>query len=332
MNILITGGLGFIGSHICVELLNINHNVIVIDNLVNSKRSVIDKIKEITNKNIHFYQFDLNDKCLLNDIFKKYNFDAIIHLAGLKSVGESITMPITYYNNNIGITLNLLEMVKRYNIKKFVFSSSATVYGSQSKMPVNEHNDTGIGITNPYGRTKYFIEEIIKDFSHNSDCKFVILRYFNPIGSHESGLIGENPNNIPNNLMPLILNVVKKKSEHISIFGTDYDTPDGTCIRDFIHVVDLAKAHIKSIEFKQNNNIEIFNIGTGNGVSVSELLSTFMSSNKIMLSIKYANKRNGDLPSVYANVDKANNLLEWKAEKTVTDMCKDAYNYVMKNN
>ncbi len=328
--ILITGGLGFIGSHIVVELLNRNNDIIVIDNLCNSKMSVKERIEEITNKTFNLFIFDICDKILLEDIFKKYNITKIIHLAGLKAVGESINKPLKYYNTNLISTLNLLEMVEKYNVTKFIFSSSATVYGTPMEIPVYETTQTGLNITNPYGRTKYMLEEIIKDFSVTSLCNFIILRYFNPVGAHSSGLIGEDPNDIPNNLMPYILKVAIKDYYELKIFGDDYDTYDGTCIRDFIHVVDLAVAHILSLDLIINNKLEIFNLGTGRGTSVLELVTVFARINDIDIPYKFVNRREGDVVLNYADTTKANTILKWKAEKTVEDMCRDSYNFICK--
>ena len=328
--ILVTGGLGFIGSHIVVELLNNNYNVIVIDNLSNSKISVRDKIEKITNKTFELFVFDICNNILLDEIFEKFNISTIIHLAGLKAVNESIKNPLLYYNKNIISTLNLLEMVDKYNIQKFIFSSSATVYGIPTEIPLFENSTVGLNITNPYVKTKYMLEEIIKDFSITNNiinkCQFVILRYFNPVGAHNSGLIGEDPNDITNNLMPYILKVATKQYNKLSIYGNDYSTRDGTCMRDFIHVVDLAKAHVASIIYNNiNSNLEVFNIGTGIGTTVLELVNTFVSINNIDVLYEYAPRRQGDIESNYANVDKANNLLNWKAEKTIEDMCRDSY-------
>jgi UDP-glucose 4-epimerase len=325
--ILVTGGLGFIGSHIVVELLNRNYNVVVIDNLSNSKITVKNKIEQITNKTFDLFVFDICDKILLEDVFKKFQFTSIIHLAGLKAVGESINKPLKYYNTNLLSTLNLLEMIDKYNISKFIFSSSATVYGTPTEIPLFETSQTGLNITNPYGRTKYMLEEIIKDFSLTSECNFIILRYFNPVGSHESGLIGEDPNDIPNNLMPYILKVATKEFNKLSIYGNDYDTHDGTCIRDFIHVVDLALAHVKSLELYSNNKLEIFNIGTGKGTSVLELVNIFSSTNLIDIPYQFVDRRIGDVVINYADTTKANNILNWKAVKSIEDMCRDAYNF-----
>jgi UDP-glucose 4-epimerase len=329
--VLVTGGLGFIGSHICVELLQQNYNVIVIDNLSNSKIETRNQINKITNKKFIFYNFDICDNISLNKIFKIFNITSTIHLAGLKSVNESISDPLLYYNTNITSTINLLKNINKHKIKKFIFSSSSTVYGSQLDMPLYETNKTGENITNPYGKSKYMIEEIISDFSKTSECKFIILRYFNPIGAHSSGLIGENPNNIPNNLMPYILRVVSGDYKELKIYGNNYNTPDGTCIRDFIHVVDLAKAHIKSLEYNNINNIEVFNIGTGKGTSVIELINTFIKVNQVDIPYVFDKRRDGDLPISFTNTDKANKLLNWYAEKNINDMCIDSYNFIKMN-
>ncbi len=330
--ILVTGGLGFIGSHIVVELLNNNYNVIVIDNLSNSKITVKDKIKLITNKSFELFIFDICDKLLLEDLFKKYKISIIIHLAGLKSVNESIKKPLLYYNKNIISTLNLLEMVEKYDVKKFIFSSSATVYGIPTEIPLFENSQVGLNITNPYGKTKYMIEEIIKDYNYSNNlCKFVILRYFNPVGAHSSGLIGEDPNDIPNNLMPYILKVATNKYDKLSIYGNDYNTRDGTCIRDFIHVVDLAKAHMASIKYNSDSNYDVFNIGTGKGTTVLELVNTFIYVNNINVPYEFIARRSGDIESNYANVNKANNLLNWTADYSIDIMCRDAYNYAKNN-
>jgi UDP-glucose 4-epimerase len=330
--ILVTGGLGFIGSHIVVELLNNNYNVIVVDNLSNSKITVKDKIETITNKTFELFIFDLCDKSLLEDLFNKFKISTIIHLAGLKSVNESIKKPLFYYNKNIVSTLNLLEMVDTYNITKFIFSSSATVYGTPTEIPLFETSQVGLNITNPYGKTKYMLEEIIKDYHFNNNiCKFVILRYFNPVGAHSSGLIGEDPNDIPNNLMPYILKVATNIYDKLSIYGNDYNTRDGTCIRDFIHVVDLAKAHMASIKYNSDSNYDVFNIGTGKGTTVLELVNTFIYVNNIDVPYEFTARRSGDIESNYANVNKANNLLNWTAKYSIEDMCMDSYHYAKNN-
>lgn len=340
MSILVTGGMGFIGSHICVELLNLNYNVIIIDNLSNSNINTFDKIKKITNNdNITFYNIDLLDYDILFNIFKSNNIDTIIHCAGLKAVKESIDLPLKYYNDNLNMTFNLLKLIKKFNINKFIFSSSATVYGLNNKI-FTENDIIGQNITNPYGQTKYFQEVILKDFSkQNKNTHFVILRYFNPVGAHKSGLIGENPNGIPNNLMPYIIRVacnnnINKFTDEIynklTIFGKDYDTCDGTCERDFIHVVDLAKAHIKAIEYKNENNYDVFNIGTGQATSVLKIVNKFIDCNKTVLNYKFGNRRVGDPSKVTCDVSKANNILKWKSELSLDDMVKDSWNFASK--
>jgi UDP-glucose 4-epimerase len=328
--ILVTGGFGFIGSHICVELLNANHNIIVIDNLSNSKIDVYNKIVSITNKEFKYFIFDLLDKSLVYDVFKKYNIKSIIHLAGLKAVNESIKNPLKYYRTNIDTTLNLLELINDFNIEKFIFSSSATVYGLPSEIPLKETSQVGLNITNPYGQTKYMLEKIIMDFSKTSSCKFIILRYFNPVGAHPSGLIGEDPNDIPNNLMPYLLKVANGTYPELKIFGNDYESEDGTCVRDFIHVVDLAKAHLKSIEYLNKDNLEIFNIGTGKGTSVLELVNTFINVNNIKLKYSFGPKREGDIPKMYCDASKAKYVLKWEPTKTIENICFDSFNFINK--
>lgn len=341
-DILVTGGLGFIGSHICVELLNNNYNVIIIDNLINSKREILNNIIKITNnKNIKLYEEDLLHKENILNIFKNENIDIIIHCAGLKSVNESINLPYKYYNENINMTLNLLEIMNIFPIKKFIFSSSATVYGVNNNNKFFIENDIiGQNITNPYGQTKYMQEIMLKDFAFkNKDIDFVILRYFNPVGSHKSGLIGEDPNGIPNNLMPFILRVAANNNslgfkedtyDCLKIFGNNYNTKDGTCIRDFIHVVDLAKAHEKCIHLNEKNNYNVFNIGTGKGTSVLEMVNAFKKVNKINLNYIFSNKREGDPEIVTCNVDKARNILKWETTLNIDDCVKDGWNYITK--
>ena len=331
MKILVTGGTGYIGSHTCCELLDNNYDVVIIDNLCNSKKEVIDKIKKITNKDLSFYEGDVCNKELLNKIFNEHKIDAVIHFAGLKAVGESVSLPLEYYRNNIDSTLSLLETMKEHNCKNIIFSSSATVYGEQDE-PMREDMELKTP-TNPYGKTKLYIENILKDlYVSDNDWKITLLRYFNPVGAHSSGLIGENPNGIPNNLMPYILKVAIGSLPCLTIFGNDYNTPDGTCIRDYIHVVDLAKGHLKALTHALNNepSLNIYNLGTGRGVSVKEIVETFERVNNIKLNYKYGDRRTGDLGVVYANVSKALNELNWQTEKTLEDMCKDSYNFAIK--
>lgn len=336
MTILITGGLGFIGSHTIVELINNNNDILIIDNLSNSKIEVLDKIKIITKtENINFIKMDILDKNKLEKVFNDYKIDTIIHFAAVKSVSESIKLPDKYYKINIEGTLNLLAMMTKFNCKNFIFSSSATVYGEQN-YPVNENSQTGVNITNPYGKTKYFVEEIIKDYSKAyPSLNFVILRYFNPVGAHESGLIGEDPNDIPNNLLPYILKVAVNKLDKLTIFGNDYNTCDGTCIRDFIHVVDLAKAHLSALIALIENKIsglKIYNVGTGKGVTVGEFIKTFEKINNIKINWVYGPRREGDIETVYSKVDKIYNELGWECKKKLNDICKDSYNFIKMNN
>jgi len=339
--ILITGGLGYIGSHICVELLNNNYNIIIVDNLSNSNIDVYNKIKLLTDKNPKLYIIDLLDFDELKKVFNKHIITSIIHCAGLKAVGESINNPLNYYDTNINSTINLLKLCSKYKVKQFIFSSSATVYGN-NYYPVDEHSSIGSGITNPYGYTKLFIEQILNDYSKINDIKIISLRYFNPVGCHSSGLIGENPNGIPNNLMPYILKVCIKNNfnnelddcyNELKIFGNDYDTIDGTCIRDFIHVVDLANAHLKALEYFNNMDInyDIFNIGTGKGTSVLELIETFKDINKVVIPYRIIDRREGDLECVYCRCDKANKLLNWYSKKSLEDICIDSLTFCKNN-
>ena len=331
MKILVTGGCGFIGSHTTVELLERNYEVVIIDNFSNSKPDVLEKIKTITNKEFYFYEGDVCDKDILNKIFKEHKIDAVIHFAGYKAVGESVNKPLMYYRNNIDSTLSLCEVMSENNCKKIVFSSSATVYGTPEKLPLDEN--CRLSTTNPYGTTKLYIEGILRDlYVSDNNWSIAILRYFNPIGAHKSGLIGENPNDIPNNLMPYIVKVANKELECLSIFGDDYDTHDGTGVRDFIHVVDLALGHIKAIEkVLKDKGCDCYNLGTGNGYSVLDLVNTFEKVNNVKVPYKIASRRPGDIAACYANPDYAFNKLGWKAEKTLEEMCKDAWNFVNKN-
>lgn len=328
MNILVTGGTGYIGSHTSVELLNAGHNIVIIDNLSNSKIDVIDKIKTITNKDFKFYEGDCCDKELLNRIFDENKIDAVIHFAGYKAVGESVKLPLKYYRNNLDSTISLLEVMNSHNCKKLVFSSSATVYGKPESLPIKE--DFPLSTTNPYGTTKLMIEGILKDlYISDNNWSIAILRYFNPIGAHKSGLIGENPRDIPNNLMPYIVKVATKELEILSIFGNDYNTKDGTGVRDYIHVVDLAKGHIKAIEkIASNKGLDCYNLGTGNGYSVLELVETFKRVNNIDVNYKIVERRPGDIDACYADPSYAKQELNWEAELGIEEMCRDAYNYV----
>jgi len=330
MHILLTGGLGFIGSHVAVLLGNTDHKVTIIDNLYNSTLSVYDNILKLAEhpENFDLVEGDVTVKTDLEKIFQSKHIDGIIHFASLKSVGESIEHPLTYYSQNLNGTLCLLEMMKKYDCKKFIFSSSATVYGSQEP-PLLETHQTGAGLTNPYGQTKYFQEQILQDFSKvNPDFEITLLRYFNPVGAHPSGLIGEDPNGIPNNLFPFVLRVASRQYNELSIFGDDYNTPDGTCVRDFIHVMDLARGHISAINYSKNGT-NIYNLGTGKGVSVMELMKSFEKVNNITIPYKITERRPGDLESVYSDAKKAKECLHWETTCTIEDVCKDGYNFII---
>ncbi len=330
MKILVTGGCGYIGSHTVIELLENNYEVIIIDNFSNSKRDVLDKIKIITNKNFIFYEGDVCDNSILEKIFSENFIDGVIHFAGFKAVGESVEKPLMYYRNNLDATLSLLETMNKFNCKKIVFSSSATVYGDAKEAKFVETIKKGTP-SNPYGKTKTVIEDILEDlYTSDPTWSITMLRYFNPVGSHASGLIGDDPSGIPNNLMPYILRVAVGELECLTIFGNDYDTPDGTCIRDYIHVVDLAKGHIKALDqlFNLESGIKIYNLGSGKGVSVTEIVTTFERVNNLKLNYRYGERRSGDLPNICADPSLALKELNWKTEKTLEDMCKDAYNFI----
>ena len=327
MSILVTGGAGFIGSHTVVELLEKNEEIVIVDNFINSKPEVLDKIKEITGKNFKFYEVDLLDKENLEKVFKENEIEAVIHFAGLKAVGESVQKPVEYYHNNITGTLILLELMKQYGCKKIIFSSSATVYGIPKEVPIKE--DFPLATTNPYGSTKLMIEQILRDVCI-SDKEFcaILLRYFNPIGAHKSGLIGENPTGIPNNLMPYINQVAEGKLDHLNIFGNDYPTVDGTGVRDYIHVVDLAKGHVKALaKARHLIGAEAYNLGTGKGYSVLEIVKAFEKANNLKIKYEMTARRPGDIAECYADPSKAKQELGWSAEKDLEEMCKDAWNY-----
>ena len=338
MNILVTGGLGFIGSHVVVELLQNNYKVIIIDNLSNSKKSVLSKIELISNKKVLFYQKNLKDD--ISQIFNDQIIHAVIHLAGLKSVGESVNNPLLYYSENIYSTINLIKIMEQYKCYNLIFSSSATVYGNQ-KSPLREDMKIGNGITNPYGKTKYMIEEILHDYSKsNINFKVISLRYFNPIGSHPTGLIGEDPNGLPNNLMPYILNVAYKNNidftmeeyDCLSIFGNNYNTKDGTAIRDYIHVVDLARAHLLALKnIDKINKYRYYNIGSGKGVSVLDIINTFKKVNKISLPYQICERRVGDLEEVFCDTNKSIKELGFKPKYNLSDMCQHSWNFKKKN-
>lgn len=325
MNILVTGGAGYIGSHTIIELIKNNHSVVVIDNLVNSSHEALRRVEEITNTSIPFYEIDLRDFDGLRGVFAENSIDAVIHFAGLKSVGESVSDPLRYYRTNLDSTLALLSVMSEHNVKQLVFSSSATVYGTPSELPLREISEIGRGLTNPYGKTKYMIEEILHDITiSDEDWKITILRYFNPIGAHESGKIGEDPNEIPNNLMPYISQVAIGRRQSLSVFGNDYDTPDGTGVRDYIHVVDLARGHVAAVG-RLGKGSHNYNLGSGIGTSVLELISAFEKASNKSIPYVVVDRRPGDIASCYADVTKALQELDWKTEKTIEDACRDSW-------
>ena len=331
MTILVTGGTGYIGSNTVVKLIENNYDVIIVDNFSNSKPIVLDKLKKITGKDIKFYEIDLLDKEKLEVVFKENKIDAVIHFAGFKAVGESVKKPLMYYRNNIDSTLNLLELMVKYSVKKIVFSSSATVYGDPEELPIKE--TARLSVTNPYGATKLYIEGILKDlYISDNSFRIAILRYFNPIGSDDTGLLGEDPNGIPNNLMPYIVKVANKELSHLNIFGDDYDTPDGTGVRDYIHVVDLAQGHVKALRYlDENPGLDYYNLGTGKGYSVLEMVKAFERVNNISVPYEIIGRRDGDIATCYADTNKAFKKLDWRAERGLDDMVKSAYDYVLKN-
>ena len=331
MKVLVTGGAGYIGSHTCVELLNNGHDVIIVDNLSNSKPEVINRIKELTGRDFKFYKADILNKKEIDKIFKENNIEAVIHFAGLKAVGESVKIPLRYYYNNVTGTLVLCEVMQKHNVKKMVFSSSATVYGKPKTVPITE--DFPLSAANPYGRTKLMIEQILRDvYVSDNDWSIALLRYFNPIGAHESGRIGEDPNGIPNNLMPYITQVAIGKRERLNVFGDDYDTHDGTGVRDYIHVVDLAKGHLKALEkVMATKGVEAYNLGTGVGYSVLDVVRNFEKVTGKKIPYVITSRRPGDIDKCYADPTKACKELGWKAEKTLEDMCKDAWNWQRNN-
>lgn len=331
MTVLVTGGAGYIGSHTCVELLKEGYEVVIVDNLSNSKSKSLERVREITGKNLFFYKVDIRDKESLKRVFDKHVIDAVIHFAGYKSVEESVKNPLKYYGNNIYGTLVLLDVMKEYKVNKIVFSSSATVYGAPKQVPISENSP--LSVTNPYGRTKLLIEEILHDiYASDQNWKIIILRYFNPIGAHSSGLIGEDPNGIPDNLMPYITQVAIGKLNELRVFGNDYPTVDGTGVRDYIHVVDLAKGHLKSIiKLKQLKGINIYNLGTGRGYSVLEVIKSFEKVTGKKIPYKFVNKRPGDVAICYADVDKAKNELDWTAKRGIEEMCADAWRWQVNN-
>ena len=331
MAILLTGGAGFIGSHTALALLDADEDIIIADNFCNSSLKVLDRLVAITDKHPPLIRADCCDRAAMDQLFSEFDISAVIHFAGLKAVGESVGKPLLYYRNNLDSTLSILEAMRAHGCHRFVFSSSATVYGDQPA-PLLETMPTG-SCSNPYGWTKFMIEEILKSACQaDPELSVVLLRYFNPIGAHPSGLIGENPNGIPNNLMPYITQVAIGRREKLTVFGNDYDTPDGTGVRDYIHVVDLAEGHLCALRYAQSHTgCEIFNLGTGHGVSVLELVNTFSSVNHVPVPYEIGPRRPGDLATVYADVTKAKNVLDWEAKKTLADMCRDSWNWQVKN-
>lgn len=336
MKILVTGGVGFIGSHTVVELHNSGFEPVILDNLYNSNRGVLDGIKKITGKDFSFYEADCNDIAKVREIFEKEKFDGVIHFAAYKAVGESVEKPLNYYENNLLSLLILLKVMREHSVNKFVFSSSCTVYGQPEFIPVTEFTPRQPA-TSPYGNTKAIAEDIIRDHVHSKpDLKAISLRYFNPIGAHETSLIGELPNGVPSNLVPFITQTAAGLRKSLTVFGNDYDTPDGTCIRDFIHVVDLAKAHLKALllleEQPESNYYDVFNVGTGKGYTVLDLINTFEEVNGVKLNYSIGPRREGDVEKIYAQSDKVNSVMKWAPEKTMSDALRDAWNWQKKLN
>ena len=332
MNVLVTGGAGYIGSHTCVELIETGHTSIVVDNLYNSSAKSLERVKEITGQEIKFYEGDVRDEALLNKIFDENEIGAVIHFAGLKAVGESVAKPLAYYDNNLISTMVLARVMGNRGCKKIIFSSSATVYSGDNEMPLRENSKTG-NCTNPYGWTKYMCEQILRDIAKaDPEWSVVLLRYFNPVGAHKSGKIGEHPNGIPNNLMPFISQTAIGKRKQLSVFGNDYDTHDGTGVRDYIHVVDLAKGHVAAVNYMQDNKGEsVFNLGTGTGYSVLDMVKAFETANGIPVPYVIAERRPGDLATCYADPTKSREVLGWVAEHDQTDMCRDTWNWQSQN-
>ncbi|MEO5690810.1 MAG: UDP-glucose 4-epimerase GalE [Candidatus Saccharimonadales bacterium] len=331
MNILLTGGAGYIGTHTAVELLNAGHSVIIADNLSNSSLEAVRWVEKITDKAIPFYEIDVCDKTKLTEIFQQDTVDGVIHFAGLKSVGESVSKPIEYYRNNIDSTLSLVDVMKIYHVNTLVFSSSATVYGDPEALPLTEENRVGVGITNPYGWTKYMNEIILRDLSNaNENLEVTLLRYFNPVGAHESGTIGEDPSDIPNNLLPYISQTAVGLREKVSVFGNDYDTIDGTGVRDYIHVVDLARGHLAAIKHSEPG-VKVYNLATGAGTSVLELIAAFGKAAGKNIPYQITGRRPGDIASCYASPAKAEKELGWKSEKTIEQACEDSWRWQSQN-
>lgn len=332
MAVLVTGGAGYIGSHTCVELMNAGIDVVIVDNFYNCKKSSIDRIKALVGRDFPYYECDIRDREGLDEIFKKEKIDSVIHFAGLKAVGESVQKPLEYFDNNITGTLVLLDVMRKNGCKKIVFSSSATVYGTKNISPLTEDMEIG-GVTNPYGRTKYMIECILQDlYVSDNDWSICLLRYFNPIGAHKSGTMGEAPNGIPNNLMPYITQVAIGKRDHLSVFGNDYDTPDGTCVRDYIHVVDLALGHVKAVQkVEGEKGIFIYNLGTGKGYSVLDVVNAFKKASGVDIKYEIVGRRAGDLATCYSDPSKAYKELGWKAERDIEEMCEDSWRWQKQN-
>ena len=332
MKVLVTGGAGYIGSHTCVELIEAGHEPVVIDNLCNSNPESLNRVRMITGKAVPFYEGDVRDERLLNTIFSEHDIQCVIHFAGLKAVGESVAKPLEYYENNLCSTMTLCRVMGKRGVKRIVFSSSATVYSGDNEMPLRETSKTG-NCTNPYGWTKYMGEQILRDLTvADPEWSVVLLRYFNPVGAHASGLIGEHPNGIPNNLMPFISQTAIGKRHHLNVFGNDYDTHDGTGVRDYIHVVDLAKGHVAAIaHLMENKGESVFNLGTGTGYSVLDMVKAFETANGIPVPYEIAPRRPGDLATCYADPAKSAEILGWKATKDQTDMCRDTWNWQSKN-
>ena len=328
MNVLVTGGAGYIGSHTCLELLEGGYGVVVIDNLCNSNPKSLERVQELTGKSLKFYEGDVRDEALLEKIFAENEIGCVIHFAGLKAVGESVAKPWEYYDNNLNSTLVLTKVMKKVGMKNLIFSSSATVYTADNEMPLRENSRTG-GCTNPYGWTKYMTEQILSGIAHaDPEWSVVLLRYFNPSGAHESGRIGEDPRGIPNNLMPYITQVAVGRREFLSVFGNDYDTHDGTGVRDYIHVVDLSKGHVAAVKYaNEHNGCEVFNLGTGTGYSVLDMVNTFRDVNNVALPYKIVERRPGDIATCYADPAKSREVLGWTAEKDLADMCRDSWNW-----
>lgn len=332
MKVLVTGGTGYIGSHTVVELQSEGHEVEILDNLFNSKVTVLDKINQISGKTPTFHQVDLLDYAKMRELFASTHFDAVIHFAGLKAVAESIEQPLRYYENNVTGTLNLLKCMSEFNVNKIIFSSSATVYGNINSGKLDESMVTGVGITNPYGETKHVIEKILEAESiARPELSVVILRYFNPVGAHSSGLLGEDPNGIPNNLMPVVMRVAKGQIQELQVYGDDYDTPDGTCIRDYIHVVDLAKGHLAALKATMNPGAKIYNLGSGKGSSVLEIIQAFEAASGQPLPYRIVERRPGDLAEIFADPSKAKKELSWQTTLTVADAMQDTIRFLNQN-